>query len=270
MWGLDGAESQEEVVCPWSSSDSAVPPSIGQSPTPGFASCCRRAWVDAAYQVLHTPPRPGLAFFTSAKDQISSKRGSEKELLITYSSNVPPFILKYTSSLNTALLHLRAQSVWLLCWWMFVPEVVAFQPSFNMEAFSSISPLYFKRKLWHEKERTILNTPLNRWKLSKGNRGRGFFVDSKLRCMWNRDIILDGSSWFLAKVRTAAFWWSGCLSCFISYLLQVWWHLTVIFPLCSGVIHCLSLHLQLWRSPIYSMKGSIYPDFCQGCTMFST
>lgn len=269
MWRLDWADSQGEVVCPWSSRvtlRSHLP--LGKVPLLGLHPAAEEpGWMLPTR--LHTPPHPVLAFLTSAKDHINSRQSNGKELLVTYLLNVPPFILKCSSSLNTALLHLSLYGS-SVDGYLFL-KVWSLEPSLNMKAFSSILSLHFKRKLWHEKEGTILNAPLKRWKLSTGARGHDFFVDFKLCCMWNRDIILDGSSWFLAKVSSGAFWWgSGCLSCFVNYLLQVWWLLTVIFPLCSGVSHCLSLHFSCGGRPFNSVKGSICPDFCQGCTMFST
>lgn len=77
---------------------------------------------------------------------------------------------------------------------MFILEVVIFQAGFYTEAFSFIPPLYFNKKLWHEKERTVLNTPLNKWKLSKGTRRHDYFITSKLCWMRSREIILDGST----------------------------------------------------------------------------
>lgn len=248
MWRLDWADSQEEVVCPWSSRVTLLShlllgkvPHLGLHPTaeePG--------WLLPTS--LHTPPHPILAFLTYAKGPENSKQGSGKELLVTNPLNVPPFILKCSSSLNTALLHLSMYDssveghLFLKVW--------SLEPSLHVEAFSSILSLHFKGKLWHGKEGTILNAPLQRWKLSTGVRGHGFFVDSKLWCMWNRHysgwvllISCQGQHWSILMRKwllelLCQLFTSGLMAshCYFSFIF--WSHSLFVTP------------FQLWRSPI--------------------
>lgn len=144
-----------------------------------------------------------------------------------------------------------------------------FQPGFYTQPFSSNPPLNFNKKLWHGKKRTILNTPLNKWKHSKGTRGHDYFLTSKLCWIWSREIILSWSTWFLAKVRAVAFlmrkqllellhqlFTSGLMTpqCYVSSVLE-------LFAVCHSICSCRG-------HPCISMKGNIYLDFCQGCIMF--